>query len=380
MIHSIFGKTYITNGTVVNSESRLNQYLNELKSEGQFILGKDSTFFLNEDKILHIRYNGREYPLSFSALVNLCKILKLPTRFINKISSDELSEKIINECPLKKDGKWNLVAYYNQEMEKSFVAGFREGEYVSSSEFINMINSSGIISRNDLEPIQYTHSVNMTGIYYLSSERFQYKQDFKFEYRIGLSFLFSETTDNGFMAYPYYEIKVVNALNEILTFDFVSKKPLVKISGKANVFVSEVQKFLGDFDLGELSSEFTNIVHLLRASLEADQISYFLLKKARSAARKPFSQKMLGDAFKDIDSEIIPEYGEFRVERRDDLKELPSFMANNLNTNFYFPLYYHRIYNFPATVENPDSFFLSKQSVYSILLQLGESVNIGNIS
>lgn len=380
MIHSIYGKTFITSGTVVNSESRLNQYLNELKSEVQHIAGKDSKFFLNEDKILHIRNNGKEYPLSFSALVNLCKILKLPTRFINKTSSDELTEKIINECPLKKDGKWNLVAYYNHETEQSFVAGIREGEYVSSSEFLNIVNGSGLLSRNDLTPTQYTHSVDMTGIYCLSSEIFHYKQDFKFEYRIGLCFLFSETTDNGFVAYPYYEVKVENALNETLTFDFVSKKPLVKISGKANVFVSELQKFLGEFDLGGLSSEFSNIVHLLRASLEADQINYFLLKKARSAARKPYSQKMLGDAFKDIDSEIIPEYGEFRVERRDDLKELPSFMANNLNNNFYFPLYYHRIFNFPATVEYPDSFFLSKQSVYSILLQLGESVNIGNIS
>ena len=380
MIHSVFGKVYITSGEVFNSETRAIQLLAGYNIEIIELLRRDTIIQLNDENILEFIHQGEKYPFSFSALKNLSKILKLPTQFINKTASSDLTEKIINECPLKHEGQWNVILRYDKELDLKYVAGIREGLYLSSTELYQMLAQSNLPDRNNLEFIQYTISNDISGIFMLSKETFTHRSDMSFDYRFGLGLIFSETSDQGFSAFPYYEIKVKNAMGEELTFDFMSNQALVKINGKSQVLSQEISKFFGEIDIGIISEDFENMEHLLRASLRSDQINYLLLKKARSLAKKPFAGKSLREISKDVDSEIIPEYNEFRMDRKEDLKTLPSFMSNNISTNFYFPLFYHRIFHYPVTVENPDAYIVSKQVVYSLMINLAENINIGNIS
>ncbi len=380
MISAIFGKVLASRGVVFNGLERTVGFLKELEPEPVQLLKRDTLFKVNKEFLLCLSHQGKEYPLSVNALKNVCKILKIPASYINKTASEKLTERILAESPEREDGQWTLFLWKDINSGEPFVAGVKEGPLYSNRDFLAAVTQSGILDRNNLEVVQHAVNTDIIAVYALSKEKKAYDLGNKFDYKIGLALFHSETSDQGFVMRPYYEIYSRNALGETLTFDFVSSEALVKIPGKTGVYSQEIAKTLSEFDLGKLSEDFEVTIQLLNAVFEADTISYGLLKKARGFVRRVFNSPGSGDLGKEATAEIIPEYSEFRNERKEQLKEMKPFLANNLTANFHFPLYFHRLYQFPATVEAADSFILSKEVVYKTMAELAERINIGNIS
>jgi len=380
MISSIFGKVYTTQGVVFNSRQRTEEYIKDLKSTYINLAADQTDFAINDDQMLLLRYQGKEFPLSLNALKNLCQILQIPAQYINKSASEELTLQIIKENAIKYGGSWNFIVWQDSLAKISFISGVRVLEHFPANDFLTLVDQSNIIKRNQLVIEQHTVNVDVCSVFALSNETKHYGKDFLFDYRIGIGLRHSESSDWGFLMQPYYEVYAQNRLGEKLTFDFLSNEKLVRIPGKSSVYSQELSKTLGEFDLGTLSEDFEMILHMLNGVLSSDSIRYGLLKKARSGVRRVFNAKGGSVDLKDAEAEIIPEYSEFRSERREELKEMKPYLANNLTTPFFFPLFFHRLYNFPATVESADSFIFSKELVFKTMADLAETTNIGNIS
>ena len=125
MISSIFGKVYTTQGVVFNSRQRTEEYIKDLKSIYINLAADQTDFAINDDQMLLLRYQGKEFPLSLNAFKNLCQILQIPAQYINKSASEELTLQIIKENAIKYGGSWNFIVWQDALAKISFISGVR---------------------------------------------------------------------------------------------------------------------------------------------------------------------------------------------------------------------------------------------------------------
>lgn len=371
------GKTLATLGVQGADIADLRHTIQQIQPEFYHFHLEHQHIQFNEENLLGLEIDGRFIPFSTHALKNLCKLLKVPASYVNKLISNDLTLKNINENPLRMGVEVGITIWKDDEdPESRFLAGFSLGSSLDSLSFLNMVESSGLMERNNLQIHQWAYLPEELVLHFLQKEVFESADPaFHYTYQLGISMHFGESSDQPFSIHPFYHVRYRLPNGEWMEWDFESRRNLGKANKKSRAFGGEVQKILSEFQIGTLSQDFVLMKTLIEASGGISEIKFKHLKAVAGMVKSIFTHPTLPDTAQFIKTDIFPELDHFVQSNREQMKEMEPFQIANLLVPVSLPLLFNRIYYSPLLLENPHFMTKSAPGIYKIMYLAAEEAN-----
>jgi hypothetical protein len=377
MIWQQSGRIFTGTGRVMMDATKLKPYLGQLGYERQLHPAREGSFAINRDGQLEFRLQNDTLLFTDNGLRTLAQFLKLPFQFLNTSSESHLVLNLLNDSQLREKNQWVLHLLTNPDTRQTLISGFTGSERPGKEAFFDVVAATNY-QRWGMKIAAVAVGDRFLAIYLLSETKSTWPGSEPFDYRHGIEILYSENCSFGLRLRPYFEVSGGEG-TAAFEFDKTLSDNLLQIPLKNNDLVEQFSAFMHDLTSPIDALGLEQLDHLVRAMRSANEVPYKLLKKIHSAMLRVFSASGLTADKKALSQEILPEYAAFRAERKDQLKEMKAFMANNIMAPIDLPGALDRLYRHPMVVESADAFILSKQKIFKILEELAETVNIEQI-
>jgi hypothetical protein len=372
------GKTLATTGLQGVDWNELKEKIRQIDPRNYQVHLENYSIQLNDENLLGIEIQNQFYPFSLNALKSLCKLIKVPAAYLNKLISNDLTLKNINENPLKLGVELTATIWKDDEdQESSFIAGFSSGASMNSMDVIDLIEVSGMLEKNDLELHHWIYMPEYLILNFLQKEIFEVNENqTEYTYQLGISVYFSETTDQPFQIVPFYHIRLRLPNGEWMEWDFETRRIIGKAGKRSRSFSGEVQKLITDFEIGKLSTDFLQMKLLVESSQAVSEVRFKVLKSLYSAAKSIFTHYTLPDTGIYVKSEIFPEFDHFKTDNKERMKEMEPFQIANLLAPISLPVIYNRIYFSNLLLENPHFMMKARNGIYKMMYIAAEEANL----
>lgn len=334
---------------------------------------QDLGFVTEDDGILNVLINNKRYHITQSALKDLCKLLKVPAGYINKFPGSSLVLENLNGNPYRIDNSDSVhLVIWNGE-ERPVIAGVLPGEDAAmpASEFLGILDDGGVFSREGLDLDQIVLTGEEVALYFLRSEETTQEG---FTFQLGYSLHYSPTRAVDTVALPFCKMSIVAGTGEPFEFDFEAGTRLRVAKRKKDDFVGktlEIGQSYGGEDMGYFYEEAIKYGTIAR---NLDSVRFALLKFYKSKAVSTYNYSGMKLDGNQVAQETIPEYRQFASANRDQLKELATYAANNLQVSFYVPTFFNRIYTMPSNLDNPHFLLRYRKAIGTMLTKTLDEV------
>ncbi|GAB4190633.1 MAG: hypothetical protein Kow00108_26100 [Calditrichia bacterium] len=375
------GKVLATTGMQGADVAELNDKIKDVESQFHSIYLENQSISVNDENLLGVEIKGTFYPFSMVALQSLCKILKVPANYLNKLISNDLTLKNINEHPLKMGIELNTTIWNDDEdKESAFIAGFSVGNYLSNADLLNVIDASGMIEKNNLKLHHWLLLPDLMVLNYLQNEVHEVKENnLDYIYQLGISVYYSESTDQPFQIVPFYHVRFRLPNGEYMEWDFETKKVMGKVGKKGRNFSGEIQTLVSNFEIGKLSEDFMNMKYLIESAGLLSEVKYKIYRSFFSAAKSIFTHYTLPDTGTFVKTDIFPEFEAFKQQNKERMNEMEAFQVANLLAPVSLPVVFNRIYYSQLLLENPYFMLRSRQGIYKMMFMAAEEVNLATL-
>ena len=109
-------------------------------------------------------------------------------------------------------------------------------------------------------------------------------------------------------------------------------------------------------------------------SRNIDSVRFAILKFLKSKATSVYNYNGVKVDANQVAEEVIPEYMEFYKAHKDELKKMETYAANNLQVNFYLPIYLNRFFTFQANIENPNFMIRYRKAIGQAMTKMLDEV------
>ncbi len=331
-------------------------------------------FAVDEEGYLNIGIDEQSYFISYFALKDLCRMLKLPISFVNKFPPSKLMLENLNQNPyLLEDGHLIRLITWQWE-EKNVITGVlpAEAAYIPLTEYLTTLNDESVFQREatKLESIVITGEEVVQ--YFLLPEEIA-QDGYSFTGGYALHYRPLQMADT--IVQPFYRMNVTSPNGEIFDFDFESAKKLHIAGRRKKDFEDVMMELSTEYSGEDIGVDFENTLKRGTAARKISSIKFGLLKALKSRATSIYSytgHKVEGGA---ITEEVIPEYKQFLQVHRERLKTQEKFETNNMPADFYLPLYLNRIFTFRSSSENPYFFIRYRRAIGTIFDKILEEAS-----
>ncbi len=367
------GRTVVALGGIFNTAEKALEFTGEFELDSLNCRTREMRFAVDEEGLLRLEIGEQSYFLSYTALQDLCKLLKVPASFINKFPPSTLMLENLNRNPYLQEE--NIAVRLNlwKWEEHPVIAGImlQEIPTIPIKDYLQMQVDYDMFTRNGVE----TDSIVITGeevvVYFLLEEEMS---DSGFLFRAGYALHFSPTRVMDTVVVPFYRMQVTAPTGEPFDFDFESGKKIRVARRKKKDFLELTNRFATSYNGEDLGIDFNNTLRKGQMCREISSLRFGLVKTLKSRATSIFNYHGMRAEPGLVTEEIIPEYRQFLSANRERLKQMENYEVNRLPVDFYLPLYFNRIFTFPPTAENPYFLLKSRKTTGALLEKLLEEV------
>ncbi len=367
------GRTVIPLGGIFDSASDALQFVADAEKEIRHTPINSIRFAIDEEGYLTIQLEENSYFLTYTALKDLCKQLKLPVSFVNKFPPSGLMLENLNQNPYLLEDAHLIHLIIWRWGEKEVIAGILPGEisYISLQNYLGFMQEQGAFSREDIQ----LDSLVVTGeelvSYFLLSEEVKREG---FGFKGGFALHYSSTRAANSFVHPFYRMEIASPSGELFDFDFEVDKNLRLIRRQSNDFEGATLEVAARYEGEDLGVDYeTNLKRGLVAR-NLSSLRFSLLKYLKSKATSTYSYNGMKIEAGAIVEEIIPEYKQFVTAHKEQFKQKEKFEINSMEADFYLPVYFNRLYNFRANLENPYYVIRYRKAISTILEKILEEV------
>lgn len=365
MEYNRHGRSLIPVGGIFEEPQSALQFVNNFEKDIISEPLQTLQFEVEENGYLTIYLSENLYFITYTALKDLCKLLKLPASFINKFPPSRLMLDNLNRNPyLKEDSqpvKFIIWKWEDQEV----IAGILPAGigHIPTAEFLQLMENANVFHRDNTR----LDSLVITGEeivqYFLLPE--EITRD-SYSFSGGFALHYSPTRLSDTSIYPFYRMAVTTQQGELFDFDFEATKKLHIVKRRKPDFVEKTIELATEYVGENLGFDIDNNLKRGVVAREIFSVKLALLKHLKSKSTFIYNYHGIKVEPGAVVEEIIPEYKYFLQTNREELKNLEKFEANTKRVDFYLPLFYNRIFTFPASSENGYFFIRYRQAIGKI--------------
>lgn len=377
MNYSRLGRVLIPEGGLFDNFDEAFSFVEEQEMEPLQEQIQNLSFSTDDEGLLNILINNKRYFITLTALKDFCKLLKVPAGYINKFPGSGLILENLNNNPYLKNNsdaiKIILWQGNDQEVDKPVIGGVVEGSDpgLGMREYLSILNDEDLFER---EATQLDH-IAITGeemvLYFQLPE--EIKRD-RFSFKGGYSIHYSSNraTDTAF--HPFFYLNLVTGSGEVFDFDFEGTRKLRLFKRKKEDFLTKTIEnsyaYLGE-DLGLFYEE---AIKFATVCGNIDTIRFSILKFLKSKALSTYNYSGVKVDGNTVAEEVIPEFKEFAMANRDQLKEMETYAANNLQVDFFLPIFFNRLFTFQPNIENAHFLVRYRKTIGNCLMKILDEV------
>ncbi|RMF55543.1 MAG: hypothetical protein D6748_15125 [Calditrichaeota bacterium] len=347
-----YGRSLVPAGGVFDDAESALEFCNDVEQEVLLEQIQNLSFTLDDEGLLLVLLNNKRHFISHSALKDLCKLLKVPASYINKFPGRHLVLENLNNNPYLIDNSDPIKLVLWKGEEFPVITGVLPGNdpAMPFNEYLSLLIDEDVFEREETSLEQIAVTGEEMVLY------FQLPQEITregFHFKGGYAIHYSATRAVDAEIHPFLNMTIVAPTGEPFDFDYESPRKQHIVKRRKEDFLNKFLE-LSQFYKGEdLGSSYEEAIKFGTVARSMDSVKYSLLKFFKSKAMSIYNYsgvKVEGNA---VAEEIIPEYNEFFFENKENLKEMETYAANNLQVHFYLPVYFNRIFTFQPSIENP---------------------------
>ncbi len=368
------GRTVVPLGGTFENVDETLQFIGEFEQESILQRTQSLRFKVDEEAFLRIELGEQDYFITYTALKDLCKLLKVPASFINKFPPSTLMLENLNRNPYLQEENLSLRLNIWKWENNLVIAGIMPEEIptISLREYLEMQRDYDMFSRKGVD----TESIVITGeevvVYFLLEEEMEGNG---FLFRSGYALHFSPTRATDTYIVPFYKMQVTAPTGEPFDFDFESAKKLRVARRKKKDFIELTNRFATSYNGEDLGIDFNNTLKKGELCRQLSSVRFGILKMLKSRATSIFNYSGMRAEPGLVVDEVIPEYRQFIAANRERMKGMENYEINTLPVDFYLPLYLNRIYTFPPAGENPYFLLKYRKTIGTLLEKLLEETS-----
>jgi len=367
------GRTVIPLGGIFDSANDALQFVADVEKGIRSTPVNSLRFSIDDEGYLNIQLDEERYFLTYTALKDLCKQLKLPVSFVNKFPPSGLMLENLNQNPYLLEDTHLIQLIIWRWDEKEVVAGIlpSEASYISLQDYLGFMRDQGSFEREDIQ----LESLVLTGEEFVSYFLFSEDIDREgFGFKGGFALHYSSTRATNSFVHPFYRMEIASPSGELFDFDFEVDKNLRLIRRQSNDFEGATLEVAARYEGEDLGVDYeTNLKRGLVAR-NLSSVRFSLLKYLKSKATSTYNYNGMKVESGAIVEEIIPEFKQFVTAHQDQFKQKEKFEINSMEVDFYLPVYLNRLYNFRANLENPYFVIRYRKAISAIFEKILEEV------
>ena len=368
-----FGRVLIPEGGIFDDVESAIEFVQDVEEGVLLEQVQHLGFTTDEEGIMKVLINNKRYNITLSALKDLCKLLKVPASYINKFPGRDLVLENLNNNPYLLENSDTVKLVIWKHPEHPVIAGVLPGSDAGMlmGEYFEMLQDAGVFERENCQLDQIAITGEETVLYFYLPEELTHE---RFHFNLGYAMHYSPTTAADFTIYPFTRMTVVSTAGEPFDFDFESTVKLHLVKRKKEDFISELMDLAPNYVGEDLGAHYEEVVKYGTVSRNVDEIRYALLKYLKSRAVSTYNYGGMKVDGNEVSQEVIPEHKEFATANQEQLKTDATYATNNLPVSFYLPLYFNRIFTFPANIETPAFMIRYRRSVGTALNKILDEV------
>ncbi|MEJ2634652.1 MAG: hypothetical protein P8184_05105 [Calditrichia bacterium] len=356
------GRTLVPMGGVFDDADSAIQFAAEFETGVRTEQVKSLQFTVNEDGYLNIFIGEEPFFLTYPALKDVCRMLKLPASFINKFPPSGLMLENLNQNPYKKEDAHTIKLITWKWEENQVIAGFlpMEVPHIPIGEYLTTLKDEGVFNRDDAKLDSIVVNGEEVVLYFLLPEEMAQEG---FSFNAGYSLHYCPAQTNDTVIYPFYHMAVTTQTGELFDFDFESAKKLHIAKRKKKDFEQVTMELSTQYAGEDLGVDFENNLKRGITARRLSSLKFALLKTLKSRATSIYSYNGIKVETGAIVEEVVPEFKQFVQSHREQLKTKENYETNSMAVDFYLPLFYNRIFTFRSSSENPYFFVRYRRSI-----------------
>ncbi|RMH97259.1 MAG: hypothetical protein D6681_12110 [Calditrichaeota bacterium] len=347
-----FGRTLVPEGGLFDDVESALQFAEANEADILAEQLQNLTFTTDEEGVLQVLINNKRYYITHSALKDLCKMLKVPASYINKFPGRDLVLENLNENPYLKENAETVKLVIWQGEAHPVIAGVLPGgdAAMPAGEYLSFLQEEGVFERENTLLDQIAFSGEELVLYFYLPE--EMNRD-RMTINLGYAIHYSPTRYLDTFIYPFCKMAIVAPTGEPFDFDFEGTHKLHVVKRKQDDFISQTLELSRDYMGEDLGAYFEEVLKYATVAKNEDAVKYSLLKFFKAKALSAYNYDGIKVDPNEAAQEIIPEYKEFYSENKEQLKQMATYSANNLLVHFSLPVFFNRLFTYPASIENP---------------------------
>lgn len=359
------GRTVVPLGGIFENSDEALAFAGDFELENSVVRTRQMQFKVDEEAYLRLEIGDRDYFITYTALKDLGKLLKVPASFINKFPPSALMLENLNRNPYLQDENFAVRLTIWKWEEQQVIAGILPEEipFIPIREYLAMQDENGSFQREtaQLDAIAITGEEVVT--YFLHPEEINEEG---FSFRSGYALHYSPTRLADTLILPFYKMQVTTPTGELFDFDFESGKKLRIAKRRKKDFAELTSQFATQYNGEDLGIDYPNTLKKGEIARQLSSVKFGLLKNLKSRATGIFSYSGIKAEPGLVIDEVIPEYKQFMVNNRERMKGMERYEINSILVDFYLPLYFNRIFTFQPASENPYFFLRYRKTIGAI--------------
>ncbi len=361
-----FGRVLTPEGALFDDAESALEFCRSLESETILEQMQSLSFTTDDEGLLEVLINNKRHNITLPALKDLCKMLKVPASYINKFPGRDLVLENLNNNPYLLDNSETVKIVLWEGENLPVIAGVLPGEdpAMSYGELLSMMNDSGVFRRENCELDQIAFTGEEMALYFYLPESITQE---RFNFNVGYALHYSGNRAVDTVIHPFCRMTVVAPSGEPFDFDFEGNKKLYIAKRKKEDFLSTTLDLAQHYQGENLGMYYEEALKYGTLSRNLDKVKYAILKYCKSRAVSTYNYSGVKEDPNEVAQEIIPEYRHFTNENKDALKEMEPYAANNLQVDFYLPVYFNRIYTYHANLDSPYFMMRYRKAIGNVL-------------
>ncbi len=368
-----FGRVVVPEGGLFDDAASAIEFATNLEDGVINEQIQNLSFTTDDEGTLVVLVNNKRYFITITALKELCKMLKVPASYLNKFPGRTLVLENLNNNPYLKDNSDTVKLVVWQSEDYPVIAGVLPGidPAMQMTEFLEMMRDNGVFERETSKLDQIAISDEEIVVYFYLPEEMTHE---RFKFQLGYSIHYASTRMVDTIVSPFVKMTVVTGGGEPFDFDFESSKKLRIAKRKKEDFLSETIEIVQTYNGNDLGVYYEEAVKCGMLTRNIDSVRFAILKFLKSKATSVYNYNGVKVDANQVAEEVIPEYMEFYKAHKDELKKMETYAANNLQVNFYLPIYLNRFFTFQANIENPNFMIRYRKAIGQAMTKMLDEV------
>ncbi len=367
------GRTLVPAGSIFDNVDDALNFAKEFEMEPLTEKLNSVRFAVDENGYLNVQIGDAAYYLTYSALKDLCSLLKMPISFINKFPPSRLMLETLNKNPYLTDDSQTVTFLIWKWEEKLVIAGILQHDIVSIpvAGYLEIMKEYDAFSRESTQLDAIVINGDEVVTYFILPNEVA-REGFSFYGGFAIHYSPVRATDTN--VYPFYRMSVTSRNGELFDFDFESPKKLRVAKRKKKDYQQLTMEFATQYEGEDLGVDFENTLKRGIASRQLSSVKFAISKLLKSRATSAYSYNGVKVESSTVAQEIIPEFKQFVAAHQDMIKQREPYEVNTMQMDFYLPLYFNRMFTFQSSSENPYFFVKYRQTIGKVMNKILEEV------